>query len=439
MEARTTTATAGNVAAPHRTRGQRSGEHLTLSTSPVANSPAASSSIILRPATDAERRQHSLVSAPSWKGPLSTAEAFVRREELLHNTQLCRDGGITGWVLVDRANGGRVLMGGETIKKRGLVARAAETTTKEARDVLVEEVLVHSVGAVFCPEENRGRGYARRFMEELALRLAWWQAEDGEKVVSVLYSEIGGDFYARHGWNPHPSRHIRVDMAGGHILRHDDGISWPKGTYPVLPQDVAALAERDETLMRRRLTREVLAGDGNTDAFALVPDEKTFDWFRAREIFVSGELAAAHGKKVTAPGVTGAVVRDADGRPRAWCLWTCMWLEPGLTTRGRNTLYILRLVMDDGDDEENKDEGDRVDAVAALLEAAKTYAGRWGMGGVEFWNPDQTTTEAATRVSGDKVEVVERTVESIACLNMYDDGEMGTGVRWVANEKFGWC
>lgn len=106
----------------------------------------------------------------------------MRREQYLADQDLTRNGGITWWVLVDTAvSPRRVLCGCETLRKKAFVAR----------DGKVEEVVCHGIGSVFCPPENRGRGYAGRMMKELGRKLRTWQAEERPCLFSVLYSDIG--------------------------------------------------------------------------------------------------------------------------------------------------------------------------------------------------------------------------------------------------------
>ena len=103
---------------------------------------------------DVQERHHSV----EWKGALSL-EAYLRREKHLYNQDLTKDGGQIPWMLVyqpDADGPRRVLCGCETLRKRGLVAREGK----------VEEVVCYGVASVFCPPDNRGKGYAGRMISE---------------------------------------------------------------------------------------------------------------------------------------------------------------------------------------------------------------------------------------------------------------------------------
>lgn len=120
----------------------------------------------------------------SWRGtmPLSI---YLCREAHLENQAFTKDGGITFWILVDRTlppNERPILGSCESLRKRALVAR----------DGKVADVISHGIGSVFCNPEYRGRGYAKRMMEELGKKLDTWKQEDGRRTdFTVLYSDIG--------------------------------------------------------------------------------------------------------------------------------------------------------------------------------------------------------------------------------------------------------
>lgn len=128
-------------------------------------------------------QQHA--NSDEWRGALSLP-AYLRREELLVDQTLTRDGGLTAWSLVYQPAGSgekdrQVLCGCETIKKRALFASANT----------VEAVTAHGVCSVFCPPKFRGKGYAGRMIAELGEVLRTWQSYGQNNLFSVLYSDIG--------------------------------------------------------------------------------------------------------------------------------------------------------------------------------------------------------------------------------------------------------
>lgn len=70
-----------------------------------------------------------------------------------------------------------------------------------------EEITVGGIGAVFTPPENRGRGIAQAMLS----RAHDVMTERGD-AVSLLFSEIGADLYARSGYRELPSHHVRIEI-----------------------------------------------------------------------------------------------------------------------------------------------------------------------------------------------------------------------------------
>ena len=135
--------------------------------------------------TSEEKTRTWKLNGSSWRGRLSL-EAYLRREEHLASQALCCDEGMSFWILVDTASTGSsraILASCESFRKRALIKRPGKD---------VQEIVSHGIGSVFCNPEYRGRGYARRMMNELARQLDSWQQKSGEKAYfTVLYSDIG--------------------------------------------------------------------------------------------------------------------------------------------------------------------------------------------------------------------------------------------------------
>lgn len=152
---------------------------------PSSLPPATSPTLYLTHPTPEEKIGLWILNGINWRGalPLST---YLRREPYLASQPLTVNGGLTYWILVDSASTVTprpILASCETLHKKALVAH---------RGGPVEDVISHGVGSVFCREEYRGRGYARRMMEELGKELEHWQQEDGKKAkFTVLWSDIG--------------------------------------------------------------------------------------------------------------------------------------------------------------------------------------------------------------------------------------------------------
>lgn len=156
-------------------------------TSSAADLPASTSpSLALVHPTTAEKLATWRLNSQVWCGRLSL-EAYLRRESVLANQILTRDGGITFWILVDTSaptsTTRMILASCETYRKRALIAIG---------NAKVEEVVSHGIGSVYCNPQLRGRGYAGRMMKEIGMKLDTWQQEDGKRAdFTVLFSDIG--------------------------------------------------------------------------------------------------------------------------------------------------------------------------------------------------------------------------------------------------------
>lgn len=147
--------------------------------------PGDSRELHLVVATPEEILAQQNANSDEWRGVLPLP-AYLRREEILAEQDLTKDGGLTSWALVYQPSGSseqdrQVVCGCETIRKRALVAS----------NNTVEFVTAHSVCSVFCPPQFRGKGYAGRMMVELGERLKTWQSKGQSNLFSVLWSDIG--------------------------------------------------------------------------------------------------------------------------------------------------------------------------------------------------------------------------------------------------------
>ena len=77
----------------------------------------------------------------------------------------------------------------------------------------------------------------------------------------------------------------------------------------------------------------------------MLPDHDTISWHHARENYVGEQL---HG---SVPIVKGAIVGTKVGK-RVWCYFNRVWYNPNPKDSKENTLHILRLVIEDGVDDE---------------------------------------------------------------------------------------
>ncbi|OBT39240.1 hypothetical protein VE00_09942 [Pseudogymnoascus sp. WSF 3629] len=379
--------------------------------------PATSPSLHLTHPTPSERRNTWLKSSTDWGAALPTPVYIERESHLCSASALADAGGITHWILVDRslpADARPVLATAESLRKRTLVA------TPEG---VVREGVSHGIGSVFCYPEYRGHGYASRMMTELGEVLKGWQAEESrdqkEVVFSKLYSDIGRGFYGRHGWMPFPSGHVEFPAAGGEEVGESGKVG---GVKRLLTGDLGELCEADEGMLRALMERP--RGDGKTRV-AIPPDAEHFAWHRAREEFVTQALFGR------VPEVRGALVGEVGSR--VWAVWTRGFYGKKTETK-KNTLYILRLVVEEEMKGGKVDEEVLARKLGDVVGVARGEAREWGCGRVEVWNPSAGVGGALEKVGGTRVE---REKEGIASVMWY--GKEGEEVEWLANEKYAWC
>ncbi|KAF1923920.1 uncharacterized protein M421DRAFT_74007 [Didymella exigua CBS 183.55] len=386
---------------------------------PMADSPTLA---LVHPTEDEQLIQSKLNGA-EWRGALSTS-AYLQREITLSQQALTREGGITYWILIDTALSNNPM---DPNSGTRLPLASCETYRKKAlvwRDGKLQEMVSHGVGSVFCGQHLRGKGYAQRLMKELGKALQTHQVDDTECLFTILYSDIGKNYYARLGWMPFPSSHIALPASS----------STPTADLPtarpLYSKDLPELCKLDEDLVRKSLESR---SKGSKTAVALIPDVETIQWHHAREEFVSQE---AHGK---IPQIKGAIVGDEAGK-RVWCYWTRVWYNEDVSVVKGNTMHILRLVVeDDVLGTRQVTEGDDT-AVAALLAFAQREAEEWKTECLEIWNPAPSAL-AGAQILDKSTKVTDRHTESIASLLWYPEHEGATAdhVDWISNEKYGWC
>lgn len=389
----------------------------TSSTLPPGNSP----NLILVPATPAERIETIKLNSVAWKGPLDIP-TYIERENHLHQQRLVKDG-LTNWILVDgREPEGRrtILSSCETYLKKAFLAYRGQ----------VEDIITHGIGSVYCRPEFRGKGYARRMLEELSRKLDTWHVERMGKrnrsVFSVLYSDIGKSFYSQFGWTPFPSSHISLLPISE--AKYD---SVRPGSSPqvraLFADDVRSCMCSDKILRKERGLLQVDSEKSPNEAIvAIAPDFDHYVWHWAREEFFVEKLFP---NSRTAPLIKGAGVDGAG----VYCAWNRNFGEKP----EENTLYILRWVYDEPTSPAEKQA--KIDAMVAIMRRAQFEAHEWNMHSIEFWNPTPLMQEAVALVDP-TATVVHREKSSIASLK-WNGSEQGLGnkVEWRWNEKYGWC
>ncbi|CZS96298.1 uncharacterized protein RAG0_05680 [Rhynchosporium agropyri] len=368
-----------------------------------------SPSLILTNPTPEEKIETWNLNAVNWGTALPLPD-YIEREQYLTTVPLAENGGVTHWVLVDRnlpPNKRPVLASCESLRKPILVAKGG----------VITEGITHGIGSVFSAPKFRGRGYASRMLKELAPVLKTWQVDPNTPErqscpFSILYSDIGTKYYAKFGWDTYPSTHFAFPPAASSTSRTD--------IRPLTSADIPALCAKDEEYLRKQL--DIEAKDGKTHV-ALIPNHDSMQWHHKREEFVTSKIF----KK--SPTIKGAITGEPGSQ--VWAVWTRAFYGP-LDPKSGNTLHILRLVIEDERDEEGN-----VEKLKGILQIAQAEAQEWQLNEVDVWNPSEYL-KGLVEKTGVESRFVVRDAESIASLMWYGEGDK-EDVRWVANEKFGWC
>jgi len=80
---------------------------------------------------------------------------------------------------------------------------------------------------------------------------------------------------------------------------------------------------------------------------------------------------------------------------------------------------------------------ENAESLKAILELAQAEAEEWQLETVDLWNPSEIVKKLV-EMTGLENEFVDRQEESIASLMWYGEGTT-EDVKWLANEKYGWC
>ncbi|KAI1387614.1 uncharacterized protein F4822DRAFT_430361 [Hypoxylon trugodes] len=361
-------------------------------------------------------------TSTSWGDSLELPE-YLEESLFLTTIPLAKDGGMTTWILVDKnlpPDNRPIVCSCESFYKRSLTSDA---------DGNVEDVVVHGIASVFCPEEYRGRGYAARHMKELARLLRNWQSDYAKVVGSVSYSDIEKAYYAKLGWIPNPTNmHFEFPP-----------LKTPKSSLveEVTESDLPELCRRDEIMIREAMAAPA---PGVKKRVTILPDLDHMLWHIRKGDFATRHLF----DKI--PQAKGAIAGPLG--KQVWAIWTHRYYGRHDAESPNNVLYILRLVVE-GDMSANQPVG--VDGVGpvlpneqssyleAVLQAAQAEAAERHLDSVKLWEPSPWVQRAIKKSKID-FNVVEREEDSIASGMWYgENGDIVSPPIWINNEHYAWC
>ncbi|KAL6886380.1 hypothetical protein HDV57DRAFT_388200 [Trichoderma longibrachiatum] len=391
--------------------------------SPTSLPPSTSPTITLTNPTPKERIRTWLYNQTEWGNSL-TVPAYLEREEYLLSIPLARNGGITNWILTDTSSAPvsdkdgeerPVLAACETLRKRALVRDPSSS------DGAPRDVWAYGVASVFTNKAFRGRGYAGKMMELLRGYMAGQHRETGEPAFSVLFSDIGKTFYAKHGWIPLENTQIEY-----RVRENPPEVDTASNVMLLGEERIAELAESDEELLRKEMAKPN-SEDPAKIRVAVIPDLDALQWHFYREAFICN---ASFGRK---PSVHGALYTSPSTGSRVWA-----WFERnhygGPEKPEKNLLSFLRFVIED----ENIPDEELSEAVVGIFRAAEKEAKDWKCSKVEIWNPNARVRKAAEAAAEFQTTFVVREDKNLASLNWFGEGS-AEDLDWVANERFEWC
>lgn len=328
-------------------------------------------------------------------------------------------------------------------RRKAVVAkRAKEVDAREVR-----EVTAYGVASVFTPASKRGNGYARHMMRLLHWVLAkrsflpstfpaeWGAAPDIDFLrtigvangqFSVLYSDVGPDFYQSAGPTPDSNDGWVVQGVLTTTKNVDPAEHQARGRSPhglnlrrLSEADVVALYEHDANWIKDDLSR--LAGDTDRTLFSFLPNHGVGAFVLRRVMTLAGPPL---NRRPTLPsaqwGVAllpqgrhhlASVLRDQPGQPLPFATWT---LELSASPR---TLVVTRLRADEH-------------MFPALLDELLAVAREEKVEKVEFWY----LPRALRAIADERGWTSAERTEHLSAVKWYGE-ESVEDLEWVYNEK----
>ncbi|KAG0694248.1 hypothetical protein DFH29DRAFT_815558 [Suillus ampliporus] len=377
-------------------------------------------SLSLFRATRAQIEESRHRSFPHWGGTLSLTE-YLARDDMMGCGEHAKDGKHITWVLAPRNDPTTLdfMCACETYKRTGLVAYPSSSPSEPNS---VHEASGYGVANVFTPPSKRGRGYARRMMSLLhwvnASRTnlpkfpeAWGAppeevADSGDGLFSVLYSDVGEEFYRLAG----PGG----NEGGGWELREAISTIWEVGTEEgddegwtwLTHEKLDGLWERDAARIKKEL-----ANIPTSDSSYKVEHPAAFvTYLPANGVCGFHIPRSTYASDFSIAGRFWGVQSTSD--PDTYASWSIDVRPPP------PTLIVTRLCASE-------------ETFPRLISKIKQAARRSGIGKVEVWNLRVGLKEVAEKTGG---RTFERN-DHLPQIVWYGPGATGN-VEWAYNEKW---
>ncbi|KAK3954853.1 hypothetical protein QBC32DRAFT_71560 [Pseudoneurospora amorphoporcata] len=355
-------------------------------------------------ATPEQRELAWKLNGAVWARPMSI-ETYVAREIHLSEQELTKNGSCKYWVLHPKGCPRQIIASCETTRKKVLISENGVS----------REGYGYGIASVYTNPDYRRQGMAATLLRHVQ------EVMDRDSDLSVLYSDIGRQYYSNLGWHVFPSEEVTLtyipptSINGNKTpaLQHTQ----PESIRYLHLEELRTLCEVDELHLSARFDR--IPTDGATHV-AFVPSFAQMSWQVARAEFVSGKLL--DGK---IPENRGAITSNG----RAWIYWEHDWKSKKL-----KVLKVVTVL--------ESTPQQRINDIRVLVEAALVEATTWGLGTVLLWNPDEETTlgcKAVGDVHPHDIDAVfdERIDDSIPSLRWAGGKHKDT--VWEDNYYYCWC
>ncbi|KAI5965911.1 uncharacterized protein KGF55_001275 [Candida pseudojiufengensis] len=299
---------------------------------------------------DFTRTQNSL----AWKGILSSKD-YVLREIVLGKSKIASEGDNNLYVFqLKDVNTDKPKCSIELLVRQSLRFQYNESTKK----VETKNIMSGTIGAVFTPPENRGKGYARIMVDKLVdIAKNQYLTDDG---YIFLYSEVG-EFYSKNGFKTFGIDLIKIDFDQDLEFKIDSKIKHETIAFHQFEE----LMEKYKFKFISEIESEV-AKDHKTRV-SIDPTSHLIDWFHLRSKFVthrtfesSEELkqdefdfqnesydAIREKFEKSQPEIFGIKTFDSNNDVNGFIVWTIDWSENKL----QNNATILKIVAFDDDED----------------------------------------------------------------------------------------
>ncbi|KAI9921544.1 hypothetical protein PsorP6_002537 [Peronosclerospora sorghi] len=289
-----------------------------------------------------------------WGAPMLDLQQYQRKEELQRATSFSRRGSIF-WALVEDSKDSNDF--NHVVEQPVLYCHCEShrfdcVVRRSSGDI--EQGYSHHIGSVFTLPEYRNRGLAKIFMQEVARQLK----KLPRALVSILYSDIGPNFYDKLGWKLHPSKMAILNVVSSRSISIEN-----KSGEEIVPLNLDTNLEKLLQHDNERLISELASEKYECqEAFVVLPTRDSIEW----QFCIGEYFAQIRGYKDT-PTRCGVKINK-----NAFILW-CHNLK-------ESTLYVVRSRFPEACEQSTT-------ITCQLLNEALSEANKFNLEKIAIWVP----------------------------------------------------